>query len=354
MSLSGFQSVNSLGNQVIGGYSSSFASVSALANQAISAGAVGTAPPGAAQTTVAPFTIAGFQLLGTEVPQRLTFLGGEQKTAIHDFPGGVRTIQSLGAFPARLSWSGLLAGTSAFERSYAIDRFRVAGANVEVSYGQWKWSGVILSYHATVQHQWLVNYEIEFMPDADLSSPPVTPTTDDATALLQTTLSQISANVPTTLNGVTFPTALSAPLLSMQVATTQGLLQSNGVISAIPAATVSQVNVYAQQAFAAGNVIIASTATDQSSLALTSSTLRVLSYAGIVQNSLNAQPPTTLVLTLVNPNLYGLAAQYLGDASRWTVIASLNNLNDPMPIGQYTLNIPTTSGLPPVPTGAFN
>jgi hypothetical protein len=43
-------------------------------------------------------------------------------------------------------------------------------------------------------------------------------------------------------------------------------------------------------------------------------------------------------------NLFQVAAQYLGDATQWNRIASLNGLNDPMIYGLVALRIPNVNG----------
>ncbi len=45
-------------------------------------------------------------------------------------------------------------------------------------------------------------------------------------------------------------------------------------------------------------------------------------------------------ITVAGGNLYQLAAQYLQDATLWTLIASANNMSDPFFSGIVTLNIP--------------
>lgn len=42
-----------------------------------------------------------------------------------------------------------------------------------------------------------------------------------------------------------------------------------------------------------------------------------------------SQGSTGQVITVTNANLFALAAQYYGDATRWTTIAQANNLDDP-------------------------
>lgn len=55
-------------------------------------------------------------------------------------------------------------------------------------------------------------------------------------------------------------------------------------------------------------------------------------------------------VTVMNPNLFALAAKYYNDATQWIVIAQANGLTDPFVAGQITLTIPDnaspTGGLP--------
>jgi nucleoid-associated protein YgaU len=44
--------------------------------------------------------------------------------------------------------------------------------------------------------------------------------------------------------------------------------------------------------------------------------------------------------TFVGNDLYHIAAQYLGDATQWVVLAQLNGITDPFLIGVNTLTIP--------------
>jgi len=49
---------------------------------------------------------------------------------------------------------------------------------------------------------------------------------------------------------------------------------------------------------------------------------------------------TVKVITVAGGNLFALAYQYLGDATQWNRIASLNGLSDPQIVGVVTLKIP--------------
>lgn len=56
------------------------------------------------------------------------------------------------------------------------------------------------------------------------------------------------------------------------------------------------------------------------------------------------------VITLMNANLFALAAKYYNDATQWILIARANGLADPFVAGPITLVIPAnqtpTGGLP--------
>ncbi|MGN6536405.1 MAG: hypothetical protein ACTHKQ_11840 [Mesorhizobium sp.] len=52
---------------------------------------------------------------------------------------------------------------------------------------------------------------------------------------------------------------------------------------------------------------------------------------------------TNRVVTVAGGNLFTLAAQYLGDATKWYQIAQANGLTDPMLTGISTLIIPQNS-----------
>lgn len=58
--------------------------------------------------------------------------------------------------------------------------------------------------------------------------------------------------------------------------------------------------------------------------------------------------PTTTTIQVSGGNLFMLAAKYLGDATQWNRIATLNGLTDPMLTGITTLK------LPPVDANAGN
>lgn len=52
---------------------------------------------------------------------------------------------------------------------------------------------------------------------------------------------------------------------------------------------------------------------------------------------------TNRIVTIAGGNLFALAAQYMGDATKWYQIAAANGLSDPMLNDVVTLLIPQNS-----------
>ncbi len=313
------------------------------------------APSSSSQTAqYKALTLGSFAFRGVEVPERLHYVGGTQMLAVHNFPGGARTLQPLGFFPPdEISWSGLFTGPSASLRFFEIDvMYRMTGKTTTLSWGDWSWVGIIKSFLGTPVNEWIIKYEISFVPIKvidNVTSPP----SPGAAATLHEALAGLGSNIPVTSNGFSLPYGLSNPLQSLYNTGVSALLNSGNVLAALRASDIANANNYATAAFAAGAAIVNSGDTSASGLQAASSVLHVLSFAGIIQGIMSSAAPVVRTVTKVNPNLYTMASQYLGDSSRWTDIASLNGLTDPMPIGTYTLKIPNKSDLAPVPQGRF-
>ena len=48
----------------------------------------------------------------------------------------------------------------------------------------------------------------------------------------------------------------------------------------------------------------------------------------------------TRIVTVIDDNLFAIAARELGDAMQWANLAQVNRLSDPFLAGQITLRIP--------------
>ncbi len=263
-----------------------------------------------------------------EIPGRLSSLGGMQKHAIHMFPGGFKTVQALGAFPHELEWGGILMTGNASARSFQIDTWRRNGQTAYLTLGPWLWKGLVTSYVADFMNQNYIRYQMSYEPTIDLTAS--VPSSSFAGSSMNALLQQVNAQG-------------AASALSQ--ASLQALVEFSSVVTPFvqqygvsgPLTTSELLSITDAQASA-----VAALDSDQNSTNLTTALAagNMLDVVDTIVAGLSTQETQTS-LTLINPNLATLAAQYLGDASRWTDIANLNGLSDIEPNGLFTLQIPT-------------
>lgn len=263
-----------------------------------------------------------------EVPSEVEALGGVQNHAIHLFPGGYKTVQALGAFPHTLVWRGTLLTGNASARSFQLDTWRRTGQTAYLTLGPWLWKGLVTSYRAPFRHQNRIDYEMSFEPTVDkTASPPAHPFTGSSmNSLLQTINAQGAA------------TALSQASLNALIAFSSVVtpfVQAYGTSGPLTISELHSVTQAQADAITALDIDAAST-----SIATSLAAGSMTSVVNTIVAGLSTQETQTS-LTLINPNLASLAAQYLGDASRWEDIANLNGLTDMNPTGLHTLGIPT-------------
>ena len=280
------------------------------------------------------FALGSVEFFGTEVPEQLLGLGGREAIAVHEFPGGTRTIQPFGAFPTPIRWNGILTGSLALERSVQIDRMRVSGQQVPLIYGPFYWLGYVQSFIPEPRHEWLVPYKLVFQPEVDLSGAK-TPSTSTATpeSAMSAQLNTLSALQQGTGAGLwTLPSALSSPVGTLITDTTDGLAAATGgLVSGIAPADATTILSDVSTLQAAAKPLLESTAASTSSPAMDAYVA-----AGVIGTLVRTAATTAKwTISAVNPNLWMLAAQYLGDATRWQEIAALNGLTSPLQLGTY-------------------
>ncbi len=101
-----------------------------------------------------PLVFAGF-----EVPERIA-LGGQQRLAVHDLPGGGRVIDALGAADADLVWSGVMSGPDAEGRVRLLDGLRRGGLAWPLAWDGWRYTVIIKRFQASVAGPFWAPYRI--------------------------------------------------------------------------------------------------------------------------------------------------------------------------------------------------
>ena len=94
-----------------------------------------------------------------EIPESLA-LGGGQRLARHNFPGGARNVQALGSDHAPISWSGLMLGAEALDRARAVDYLRSQGRSLELSVFDLVYTVVIERFEYSIERFYKVPYRI--------------------------------------------------------------------------------------------------------------------------------------------------------------------------------------------------
>lgn len=280
--------------------------------------------------------IGNVVLSGLEIPQEIGDIGGRQSIVKHEFPGGLITITPLGAFPHPISWTGIMTGTDAFARSQQLDRLRALGNEVTLSYGEFAWTGVISAYAAKPKHQWYVPYTIQFEPTADLSGIGTVPFAPDSAETLLAGQTLAMGALINGDDGLALPATLMLGAGALLDAVSLGLLNGNGTVVSIDPDDAALINI---AAVALENACLPySLGTDP----VVASPALDLSVRAVTINQIVGNPAggVRLVRT-INPNIFAVAAMYLGDATLWKSITDASGLPpDPQPVGAYTLTVP--------------
>lgn len=129
---------------------------------------------GAILTGEAPVFLGDVQLMKMEVPDRISF-GGRQSHIVHDFPGGGRIVDAMGAFDGDVSWSGYFQGSSAVARARRVDAMRAAGAAIRLYWADFTKKVLITEFVADYERRGnLIPYRIScvVLPSASTAAEP--------------------------------------------------------------------------------------------------------------------------------------------------------------------------------------
>jgi hypothetical protein len=320
-----------------------------------------------------------FVFQDAEVPERIRF-GGSQLLDVQKMLGGRRRINAIGADDDPLAWSGWFLYASALPRARFLDSVRREGLVCTLSWDALLYQVVVHQFHADYEKPFKIPYSISFEVIEDQTAtvdsvPAVTPAQSLATDMarmgtlsncigdsalnglvgnLQGAMSSITAAAQPIANGLkavtsfvsgvancadqivnTVASAVSsaiAPLAAVAshvqflISNAEGVMASgSGVLPGLPAST----TVFTALARANAAVQLPELYELQSITARMQVNLPLVST-----------PTSAKTITVGGGDLYTIASQQYGDASRWTDIAAANNITDPMLTGINTLTIP--------------
>jgi hypothetical protein len=301
-------------------------------------------------------TLGSVNFFGFEVPEELPNLFGTQKVAIHDAAGGDRTVQILGSFPFDfIEWKGIFfnndtigaaaaspggsAQGTAIQRASLLNTYKVTGQTQTLVWGSFQYDVVVHEFEIIGKLQQELMYRIKVIPIFDYTTTSNTSPTPMSATGATFDANQGVTNATTSATGLLLPPLVIAAAAIITTAVTSAIINVNGNVTNVSNTT--QASLQAQIAALQTTLtpIINGADYGQATAAATlSSALFTLSATlGINQ----AVPIATITVT--DPNLPQLAAQYYNNSTLWPLIASANNLQDILPIGTFNLVIPPNS-----------
>lgn len=320
-----------------------------------------------------------FTFSGAEVPETIPF-GGAQLLDVQKMIGGRRRINAMGADDMPLEWSGLFLYASAVSRARFLDSVRREGLQCTLSWDELRYQVTIADFRATYKYPFRIPYTIRFEVVEDQTAtvdsvPAITPAQSIATDMARmgtlsncigdSTLNGLAGDLQSAISAVTSAAQPIANGLKAVTSFVAGVANCadqvvNTVASAVASVTaplaavsarVGSLIAGAEQAMATGSGVIpglpASTVI-YSALAQTNAAVQLPELYELqsicarmqVNLPLISTPTSPKTITIGGGDLYTIASQQYGDATRWTDIAAANGLTDPVLTGINTLIIP--------------
>ncbi|MGJ7529859.1 hypothetical protein [Variovorax sp. GB1P17] len=294
---------------------------------------------------------------GLEVPEFLS-LGGSQRLAIKNFPGGARNIQSLGPDHAPIPWSGMFLGPDALDRAKHLDFLRVQGAPQQLTVFDSTYTVVIERFEFKTERFYKVPYSIVVQVVSDDSQPVESLTGEDFDTGIEDDCDTLG-DMANTIGDSTLTSAVSG--LSTAVGAVQSFASATGsVVSGVLGAAasvssrISTLTASVQSALNSVSVVggvlpniplpasIASMAAQVTATAQYPVLVNMNSVVNRLTRNITAasQQSSTRLLQVAGGTLFDVAANEYGDATRWIAIAQASGLTDAVLTGVNTLTVP--------------
>ena len=127
-------------------------------------------------------TLGGVGFQDFEVPESIA-AGGGQALATRKYPGGVRTVQTMGPDDAPLTWTGWFEADTALARCQQIDIMRRQGQAVVAAWSIYSYLVVIKAFSWKFRRYYHIEYAITLEVVQDLTQPPVQSSADADTQI---------------------------------------------------------------------------------------------------------------------------------------------------------------------------
>lgn len=301
----------------------------------------------------------GFVLLtGFEIPEELQ-LGGEQKLVVSEFVGFyTREVQTLGAQPREIEWSGLFLYDTAFARATTLEGFMNRGEVVKLQWGTVRIEGVIQRFHYNVKSTFSISYTICIVPVKREFSKQDAGTIPASKDFVSTTLVQkVVAGIRTLLADVErVENIIDAVSRGDVNSILTGLTNVVGVVSSVP-------NGLADLSGTQLNLIL--TTVSLATQTATAMAERIQSYATVPEfrgfpfDSIHHTiaslhqleelikrykvPPAANAIPVLVDNVFRISQKAYGTIDNWDKIMDQNDLSSVRITGGRTIQIPASS-----------
>jgi hypothetical protein len=109
-----------------------------------------------------------------EVPTAISF-GGEQRVHVHRLYGGSRVVEPLGAEPATIRFEGVFTGSDAAIRFREVDRLRISGDPVWLSWGSFRHVVIVQTLRTLYRSPWWIQFQISCVAATSIVASQSTP-----------------------------------------------------------------------------------------------------------------------------------------------------------------------------------
>lgn len=294
-------------------------------------------------------------LTGFEIPQRFP-LGGDQKVVLTEFVGFYkRQLQTLGAQPRPLEWTGAFYYETAFDRARFFEQLLFNADPVEITWGDINFKAIIRQFYWDAANQFSITYSVSCeIVTQDLSQ--VNYKIDPASAdyisgsLLISIINGIQTALVTVRRAFAIASSIQqgglnaisgavANFLSIAgtVGTTLGTLTQTQAQDLVASATIIEKYAFqlAEEIQSGGEIDQAFPIAD---LVAISNSAKILQE--MIKRYTQPQPSNTT--TVMNDNVFAISQRVYGSAQYWQDIMDLNKLVD------SAIAAPKTVFLPPI------
>lgn len=301
--------------------------------------------------------LGDFEFKDFEVPERIPF-GGSQALVVHRMIGGTRIVDAMGREDAPISWSGLMTGSDADDRSDELDAIRVAGQPVSLTWGSKSYTVVVQTASFDYQRFYQIGYSISCVVVEDNSDAYSSDDTDtdsviasdisDATDLADSIGdSDLSDLVSTVSDAIDEIDGVINATTSQLTAISDACTVATDKISEMIDTDETTINGFSTYVGVTTGSTYGTATTNMETLTdainQETSLLSLQSSLNRISTNVSADNVRGATVRTAGGTLYKLATDAYGDVSGWTTIAQQNGISDPVLTGVNSLHVPATN-----------